>query len=108
MKPPQEKLSQIKTIRVTPTMQRLLQHIPDSYLRVAIQEAADNLDERKLSRMQQRVLAWIAEHGPCSDNQGIAGTGLLNGYRARRVELFRKRLIEACGERDGSQLWRVK
>lgn len=62
-----------------------------------------------LSRLQQRVLEFIRERGPLTDNEGIAWSGIgASTYRPRRIELVRKGLVVACGERDGSQTWRVK
>lgn len=61
-----------------------------------------------VGKMQAAVLAWIASRGELgsTDNEGIAsGACSVNGYRARRVELWRKGLIRQSGERDGSTVW---
>ncbi len=71
--------------------------------------AASELVTPHLGAMQARVLDWLREHGPATDNQIISGVGgNPNGPRARRIECVRKGLIEECGFKDGSTLWRIK
>lgn len=62
--------------------------------------AAANLQPH-LGNAQARVLAVIkdAGDGGLTDNEGIRITGMLNGYRARRVELQRAGLIHEAGTR---------
>jgi hypothetical protein len=50
-----------------------------------------------LGAAQARVLETIREHGPLTDNEGIAITRMFNGYRARRIELFKAGLIREAG-----------
>jgi hypothetical protein len=62
-----------------------------------------------VSPARREVLAWHAEHGPATDNDCIrawqqAGRNT-NGIRARRGELVRARLMQACGRQGGSTLW---
>lgn len=66
-----------------------------------------------LPKRRQEVLDCIAAHGPISDERGIELTGMANGWRARRQELARDRLIECCGQGESRcgntvDLWRVK
>jgi hypothetical protein len=60
---------------------------------------------------EARVLEWVRSCGAAgsTDNEGIAaGVCSINGYRARRVSLWRKGLIVQRGERDGSVVWCAK
>jgi hypothetical protein len=54
-----------------------------------------------LGAAQARVLEVIKASGDrgLTDNDGIRITGMLNGYRARRVELQRAGLIQEAGTR---------
>lgn len=71
--------------------------------------AAAELITPHVGRLQAVVLEYIRTSGPCTDNEIIAGVGgNPNGPRARRIELTRKGLIEACGFKDGSTLWKAK
>jgi hypothetical protein len=55
------------------------------------------LPQPPLGAAQARVLETIREHGPLTDNEGIAITRMFNGYRARRIELFKAGLIREAG-----------
>jgi hypothetical protein len=53
-----------------------------------------------LGAAQVRVLETIREHGPLTDNEGIAITQMFNGYRARRIELLKAGLIREAGTKS--------
>jgi hypothetical protein len=66
-----------------------------------------------LGAAQARVLEVIRQHGPLSDNDGIRLTGMINGYRARRIELSKAGLIREAGKKINQEsgqeavLWRA-
>jgi DNA-binding MarR family transcriptional regulator len=69
------------------------QHSPTSVA------AAESLTPEDLNDGQRRVLAYLKEHGPATDEQIIAGTGMNpNTARPRRVELVRRGLVVNGGE----------
>ena len=62
--------------------------------------AADSLDDATLNRLHRVVLAWLAEHGPATDEEIVAGTGLNpSTARPRRIELVRHGLVVEAGEK---------
>ena len=62
--------------------------------------AADSLDESTLNRLHRLVLAWLAENGPATDEEIIAGTGLNpSTARPRRIELARAGMVVEAGEK---------
>lgn len=75
--------------------------------------AADSLDAPTLNRLHRLVLAWLEEHGPATDEEIIAGTGLNpSTARPRRIELARRGMVVEAGEkstRSGRKAtsWRV-
>lgn len=74
----------------------------------ATSRAAAELVTPHLGAMQSRVLEFIQLHGPISDNDGAARSGMSpNSYRPRRIELQRKGLIVPDGEANGSTLWKL-
>ena len=75
--------------------------------------AADSLDATTLNRLHRLVLAWLEQHGPATDEEIVAGTGLNpSTARPRRIELARRGLVVEAGEkrtRSGRKAtsWRV-
>ena len=75
--------------------------------------AADSLDGVTLNRLHRLVLAWLEEHGPATDEEIVAGTGLNpSTARPRRIELARRGLVQQAGEKKTSSgrkatSWRV-
>ena len=62
--------------------------------------AADSLDGTTLNAMQRRVLAYIEEHGPSTDEEIASGLGMNpSTERPRRIELARRGLIAESGTR---------
>lgn len=62
--------------------------------------AADSLDAPTLNRLERVVLEWLAQHGPATDEEIIAGTGLNpSTARPRRIELVRRGLVVEAGTR---------
>ena len=75
--------------------------------------AADSLDTPTLNRLERVVLEWLAQHGPATDEEIIAGTGLNpSTQRPRRIELVRRGIVTQAGEKRTSSgrkatSWRV-
>ena len=75
--------------------------------------AADSLDGTTLNAMQRRVLAYIEEHGPATDEEIATGLGMNpSTERPRRIELARRGLVVQDGTRRTSSgrmacVWRV-
>jgi len=62
--------------------------------------AAESLTPEALNAAQRRVLAYLEEHGPATDEEIIAGTGMNpSTARPRRIELVRHGLVVEDGER---------
>ena len=62
--------------------------------------AADSLGPETLNRLHRLVLAWLEQHGPATDEEIVAGTGLNpSTARPRRIELARRGLVVQAGER---------
>ena len=62
--------------------------------------AAEALAPEALNAAQRRVLAYLEEHGPATDEEIIAGTGMNpSTARPRRIELVRHGLVVEDGER---------
>ena len=62
--------------------------------------AAESLTPGALNAAQRRVLAYLEEHGPATDEEIIAGTGMNpSTARPRRIELVRHGLVVEDGER---------
>jgi len=62
--------------------------------------AADSLDATTLNAMQRRVLEYIEEHGPSTDEEIATGIGMNpSTERPRRIELARRGLIVEDGTR---------
>jgi len=62
--------------------------------------AAESLTPEALNDGQRRVLAFLEEHGPATDEEIIAGTGMNpSTARPRRIELVRHGLVVEAGER---------
>ena len=62
--------------------------------------AAASIDAATLNEMQRRVLAWIAEHGPTTDEEIAAGLGMNpSTARPRRIELVRRGFVVPAGTR---------
>lgn len=62
--------------------------------------AAEALTPEVLNAAQRRVLAYLEEHGPATDEEIIAGTGMNpSTARPRRIELVRHGLVVEDGER---------
>ena len=76
--------------------------------------AAEALAPEALNAAQRRVLAYLEEHGPATDEEIIAGTGMNpSTARPRRIELVRHGLVGEDGERRTASgrratVWRVK
>lgn len=51
----------------------------------------------KLGRQQAKLLAWLKEFGPATDDQMLASGLHPNSVRGRRGELFAKGLIRRAG-----------
>lgn len=75
--------------------------------------AADSLGPETLNRLHRLVLAYIEQHGPATDEEIVAGTGLNpSTARPRRIELARRGMVTQAGEkrtRSGRKAtsWRV-
>lgn len=62
--------------------------------------AADALDATTLNAMQRRVLAYLEQHGPATDEEIATGLGMNpSTERPRRIELARAGLIAEAGTR---------
>lgn len=62
--------------------------------------AADSLDGTTLNAMQRRVLGYIEEHGPATDEEIATGLGMNpSTQRPRRIELARRGLVVQDGVR---------
>lgn len=62
--------------------------------------AADSLGPDTLNRLHRLVLAWLEEHGPATDEEIVAGTGLNpSTARPRRIELVRCGMVTQAGEK---------
>lgn len=62
--------------------------------------AADSLGPDTLNRLHRLVLAWLEQHGPATDEEIVAGTGLNpSTARPRRIELARRGLVVEAGEK---------
>lgn len=67
---------------------------------VTSRAAADSLCSVTLGRLERVVLEWLAEHGPATDEEIIAGTGLNpSTARPRRVSLVRYGMVAEAGEK---------
>lgn len=75
--------------------------------------AAEALDATTLNAMQRRVLAYIEQHGPATDEEIAIGLGMNpSTERPRRIELARAGLIVTDGTRRTASgrmaaVWRV-
>lgn len=75
--------------------------------------AADALAPATLNAMQRRVLAYLEQHGPSTDEEIAAGLGMNpSTERPRRIELARRGLVVEAGERKTASgrkatVWRV-
>ena len=62
--------------------------------------AAEALAPEVLNDGQRKVLAYLEEHGPATDEEIIAGTGMNpSTARPRRIELVRHGLVVEAGTR---------
>lgn len=62
--------------------------------------AADSLDAKTLNALQRRVLAYLEQRGPSTDEEIATGLGLNpSTERPRRIELARKGLVVEAGTR---------
>jgi predicted ArsR family transcriptional regulator len=62
--------------------------------------AADSLAPATLNAMQRRVLEFIAQHGPATDEQIATGLEMNpSTARPRRIELVRRGLVVDAGTR---------
>lgn len=74
--------------------------------------AADSLDATTLNRLHRLVLAWLEQHGPATDEEIVAGTGLNpSTARPRRIELVRRGMVTQAGEKKtrsgrNASVWR--
>ena len=75
--------------------------------------AADALNASTLNAMQRRVLTYLEEHGPATDEEIATGLGMNpSTERPRRIELARAGLIAEAGTRRttsgrNATVWRV-
>jgi predicted ArsR family transcriptional regulator len=66
-------------------------------------QAADSLGPKALNALQRKVLAWLAENGPATDEEMQEGLGMNpSTQRPRRIELARRGLVVTCGTRRTS------
>jgi hypothetical protein len=76
-------------------------------------QAADSLDAKALNALQRKVLAWLAENGPATDEEMQEGLEMNpSTQRPRRIELARRGLVVTCGVRKtasgrNADVWRV-
>jgi len=76
-------------------------------------QAADSLNAKKLNALQRKVLAWLAENGPATDEEMQEGLGMNpSTQRPRRIELARRGLVVEAGTRKTSSgrnasVWRA-
>jgi len=76
-------------------------------------QAADSLDGKALNALQRKVLAWLAENGPATDEEMQEGLGMNpSTQRPRRIELARRGLVVEAGARRTASgrmavVWRV-
>ena len=76
-------------------------------------QAADSLDGKALNALQRKVLAWLAENGPATDEEMQEGLGMNpSTQRPRRIELARRGLVVEAGVRmtkakRAAVVWRV-
>ena len=75
--------------------------------------AADSLAPATLNAMQRRVLDYLREHGPSTDEEIAAGLSMNpSTARPRRIELARRGMVVEAGERRTASgrramVWRV-
>ena len=75
--------------------------------------AAESLDATTLNAMQRRVLAYLEEHGPATDEEIATGLGMNpSTQRPRRLELAQAGLVVKDGTRRTTSgrmacVWRV-
>jgi predicted ArsR family transcriptional regulator len=76
-------------------------------------QAADSLDAKALNALQRKVLAWLVENGPATDEEIAAGLAMNpSTQRPRRIELAKRGLVVTCGTRRTASgrmavVWRV-
>jgi DNA-binding Lrp family transcriptional regulator len=63
-------------------------------------QAADSLDAKALNALQRKVLAWLAENGPATDEEMQVGLNMNpSTQRPRRIELAKRGLVVEAGVR---------
>jgi hypothetical protein len=76
-------------------------------------QAADSLDAKALNALQRKVLAWLVENGPATDEEMQGGLEMNpSTQRPRRIELARRGLVVEAGTRKTSSgrnasVWRA-
>jgi hypothetical protein len=76
-------------------------------------QAADSLNVKALNALQRKVLAWLVENGPATDEEMQEGLNMNpSTQRPRRIELARRGLLVTCGIRKtasgrNADVWRV-
>jgi predicted ArsR family transcriptional regulator len=76
-------------------------------------QAADSLDAKALNALQRKVLAWLVENGPATDEEMQEGLGMNpSTQRPRRIELAKRGLVVEAGTKRAASgrmavVWRV-
>lgn len=76
--------------------------------------AAEGLTPQALNAMQRKVVAYLEDHGPSTDEEIAVGLGMNpSTERPRRIELARAGIVVEAGERKTASgrratVWRVK
>lgn len=96
-----------------PPMPLFTQRAPSVNGSVTSAAAADSMTPQQLNATQRRVLAYLEQHGPSTDEQMQIGMPMpASTQRPRRVELVRAGLVVQDGVRPTTSgryatVWRV-
>lgn len=84
-----------------PPMPLFTQRAPSVNGSITSAASADSLDGRTINAMHRRLLAYLEQHGPSTDEQMQIGMPMpASTQRPRRVELVRAGLVVQDGTRQ--------